>query len=186
MKIQTLAALMVACLTLLPAAHAQVPKLEQKTAFCATSVTLIGKRDSSDVYLCQTSKYTCGPYLGPACLDEAKEGGWEVTSGTKQTLLKDYANTPCNCVGTQYVLTRKLAEAAPIAIAPAVQAPTPATKAVAGAPLVAAPAPIANAAAPSLASDVEGLKQDNLQIKRQLDQLQRQLDELRRNLPSAK
>jgi hypothetical protein len=189
MKIQSLAPLLVACMTLLPAAHAQLPKLEQKTAFCATSAELFGKRDSSDMYLCQTSKYTCGPYLKPTCLDEAKEGGWEVASGTKKTLVKDYANTPCNCVGTQYELTRKLVEAAPVAVAPAALAPTPAATSATSPispPLAAAPAPVANAAAPSLAREVEGLKQDNVQIKRQLDLLQRQLDELRRNLPAAK
>ena len=187
MKIQTFAPLLVACLTLLQAAHAQVPQLEQKTAFCATSVELLrAKRDSSDVYLCETSKYTCGPYMQPSCLDDAKKDGWEVASGTRQTLLKDYANTPCSCVGTQYVLTRKLAAAAP---APAAAA-APAFATVLPAPVTATPAvvsvPAASPAAASLASEVEGLKQDNLQIKRSLEQLQRQVDDLRRSLPAAK
>jgi hypothetical protein len=185
----------VACLTLLNAAHAQVPKLEQKTAFCATSVELLrAKRDSTDLYLCETSKYTCGPYMQPSCLDDAKKDGWEVASGTQQRLLKDYANTPCSCVGTQYVLTRKLATAAPApaavaapaataAAAPAAAAVQPAPVAV---PLAAVPAPVATTATSSLAAEVQSLKQDNLQIKRMLEQLQRQLDELRRSLPAAK
>jgi hypothetical protein len=191
MKIQTFAPLLVACLTLVHTAHAQVPQLEQKTAFCATSVELLrAKKDSSDLYLCQTSKYTCGPYLQPSCLDDAKKDGWEVASGTRQNLLKDYANTPCSCVGTQYVLTRKLA--APAAVAPAAAATSAAPAAavvlpaaVAASP-AAAPAPAASPAAPSLASEVAGLKQDNQQIRRLLEQLQRQVEELRRSLPAAK
>jgi hypothetical protein len=192
MKIQSFAPLLVACLTLPFAAHAQVPQLEQKTAFCATSVTLLrAKQDSSDLYLCQTSKYTCGPYMQPSCLDDAKQDGWEVASGTRQTLLKDYANTPCSCVGTQYVLTRKLAQApAPAAVAAPAAAAAPSAAAVLPAPvavpLAAVPAPVANTAGGSLAAEVQSLKQDNLQIKRMLEQLQRQLDDVRRSLPAAK
>jgi hypothetical protein len=191
MKIYSFAPLLVACLTLVPSAHAQVPQLEQKTAFCATSVDLLrAKQDSSDLYLCQTSKYTCGPYLQPSCLDDAKKDGWEVASSTRQKLLKDYANTPCSCVGTQYVLTRKLTAAAPAAVAPAPAAPSAAPVAVlpaaAAATAAVAPAPAASPAAASLASEVEGLKQDNQQIRRLLEQLQRQLDDLRRSLPASK
>jgi hypothetical protein len=195
MKTQTFAPLLVICLTLLNAAHAQVPKLEQKTAFCATSVELFRKRDSSDMYLCETNEHTCGPFLKPSCLDDAKKGEWEVVSGTRQTLLKDFANTPCNCVGTQYVLTRKVPAAAltTITTTPASTPVTtpPATAAVTAAapdalPLAATPVTVANAPTGSLASAIEGLQQDNLQIKSKLAELQRQFDELRRSLPAAK
>lgn len=184
MKIQTLAPLLVACLALTHAAHAQVPQTEQKTAFCATSVELARKRDTNEMYLCETSKYTCAPYLKPSCLDDAKQGGWEVLSSKQQTLLKDYANTPCKCVGTQYELERKLAAAAPAVVSGGPAAATTAP-AVAAALPVAAPL-AANAPAGSLASEVAALKQDNLQIRRQLEQLQQQFDELRRSLPGAK
>ncbi|WP_342617836.1 hypothetical protein [Rhodoferax sp. GW822-FHT02A01] len=124
------------------------------------------------------------PLSQPSCLDDAKKGDWKVVSSSKQSLLKDYANTPCNCVGTQYVLTRK---------APAeVQAPVAATPAAAPAtqpvviPVAPASEPAAKAPAVSLASEVEALKQDNQQIKRLLEQLQRQFDELRRSLPASK
>ncbi|NVO04664.1 MAG: hypothetical protein HXX19_01240 [Rhodoferax sp.] len=185
MKIYSVAPLLVAFLTLVPTAQAQVPQQEQKTAFCATSVELLrAKKDSSDLYLCQSSKYTCAPYLLPSCLDDAKKDGWEVVSSSKQSLLKDYANTPCSCVGTQYVLARKLA--APAAVAPAAAAPIAATVLPAPVPAspAVAPAPAASPSAASLASEVESLKQDNLLIKRQLDQLLRQFDELRRSLPA--
>lgn len=182
MKIQTLAPLLVACLALTQAAHAQMPQTEQKTAFCATSVDLARKRDTNDMYLCETSVHTCAPYLKPSCLDDAKQGGWEVVSGTRQSLLKDYANTPCKCVGTQYELSRTVAAAAPSATTTTNTTTAPAAVAAlpAAAPLV------ANAPAGSLASEVVALKQDNLQIRRQLEQLQRQFDELRRSLPAAK
>jgi hypothetical protein len=188
MKIQTFAPLLVACLTMFHTAHAQVPKLEQKTAFCATSIELPRKRDSNDVYLCETSARTCGPYLKPSCLDDAKQGDWEVASATRQTLLRDFANIPCSCVGTQYVLTRKATTAA---IPPVVNtAPVAAVAAPAALPVAAPPATptVAAISTPpgSLASEVEGLKQDNVQIKRQLDQLQRQFDELRRELLTKK
>jgi hypothetical protein len=187
MKIQTFAPLLVTCLTLLNVAHAQLPKLEQKTAFCATSVELHRKPDSNDRYLCETSVHTCGPYMKPSCLEDAKAGDWDVLSGTPKTMLKDYANTPCNCVGTQYVLTRKVPANAQAAVA-TTPAATATTTAPAALPLAAAPvpAPVANVPAGSLANEVEGLKKDNLQIKRQLEELQRQFDELRRNLPAAK
>ena len=187
MKIQTFAPLLVAFLTMHQAAHAQAPKLEQKTAFCASSVELLRKRDSNDLYLCETSVHTCGPYLKPSCLEDAKKGDWDVVSSSKQSLLKDYANTPCNCVGTQYVLTHKapVEVQAPVAATPAASVPAPAVLPVA-APLAPATEPVAKAPAVSLASEVEALKQDNQQIKRMIEQLQRQFDELRRSLPAAK
>jgi hypothetical protein len=188
MNIQTFAPMLMACLTMLPTAHAQMPKLEQKTAFCATSIELPRKRDSNDVYLCETSPRTCGPYLKPSCLDDAKQGDWEVTSATRQTLLRDFANVPCSCVGTQYVLSRKATTAvaqpvvnpAPVA-AVAAQAALPAA-----APLAAPTVAALSSPTGSLANEVEGLKQDNVQIRRQLDQLQRQFDELRRDLLTKK
>lgn len=190
MKIQTFLPLLVAVMALPHGAQAQLPKLEQKTAFCATSVELVGKRDSSDMYLCQTRDYTCGAYLKPSCLDDAKQGNWEVASGTPKTVLKDFANTPCKCVGTEYVLTRKAtaAAAAPAVNVPVAAAVEPVAQAASApvAAVAAVPAPATTAPAASLASDVAGLKQDNLQMRRQLEQLQRQFDELRRSLPAAK
>lgn len=187
MKIQTFAPLVVACLAMFHTAHAQVPKLEQKTAFCATSIELPGKRDSNDVYLCETSERTCGPFLKPSCLEDAKKGDWEVASAARQTLLRSFANVPCNCAGTQYVLTRKATAAAVPAVTATPAAASAAPVAQPAAVAIAAPA-VATLSAPagSLASEVEGLKQDNLQIRRLLEQLQRQMDELRRSLPAAK
>jgi hypothetical protein len=191
MKIHTLSPMLLACLTWLPAAHAQLPKPEQKTAFCASSVELLrSKRDSNDVYLCETSERTCGPYLKPSCLEDAKKGDWDVTSETRQTLLKDFANTPCNCVGTQYVLTRKISATAqpPVTPPPTVAAASTTAAATASMALTPAALPTSLADTPtgSLASEVEALKKDNLQIRRLLEQLQRQFEELRRSLPLAR
>ena len=183
MKIQTLAALLLTGLVALTAAHAQDTKLEEKTAFCATSVELLRKRDSSDLYVCETSVHMCGSYRKASCLDDARQGGWDVASRTQKTLLTDFANTPCNCVGTQYVLTRKAPAAAPVAAA---ITPAGTTVLPSGAPVATAPMVVANTSAAALASEIEGLKLDNQQIRRLLEQLQRQLDELRRSLPAAK
>lgn len=187
MKIQTRLTLLVACLTLLHPVHAQLPKQEQKTAFCATSVDLHRKHDSMEIYLCESREFTCGTYLKASCLDDAKKGGWEVVSGTPKSVLRDFANTPCNCVGTEYVLTRNAVATGPVAVAATPRADTTALISLPAALPIPAPSePVANAQAGSLAGELEGLKRDNLQIRRQLEQLQRQFDELRRALPAGK
>lgn len=188
MKIQTFSSILVAMLALQHTAYAQLPKLEQKTAFCATSVELPGKRDSSDLYLCETKEYTCGAYLKSSCLDDAKQGNWQVVSGTQKTVLKDFANTPCKCVGTEYVLTRKVEAAAGVGVVntPAAPVAAPVVLPVAASVASAAAVPVVTTPARSLESEVEGLKQDNMQIRHLLEQLQRQIEELRRNLPATK
>lgn len=186
MKFQTCSALLVACLTLHYPANAQLPKIEQKTAFCATSVDVPRKHDSNDMYLCETKEYTCGIYLKASCLDDAKMGGWQVASGKPKSVLRDFANTPCNCVGTEYVLTRNAVATGPVAVTTTPGATTAALVSLPAAlPIPAPPEPVANAQARSLTGEVESLKQDNLQIRRQVEQLQRQVDELR-HIPVGK